>query len=56
MNATDADWLRRMSAGDDFSTPASTLPALVTRRAALTPDAVAVVYEGRHYSYREIND
>jgi mycobactin peptide synthetase MbtE len=56
MSAADADWLRRMSAGDDFTTPASTLPGLVTRRAALTPDAVAVVYEGRHYSYREIND
>jgi mycobactin peptide synthetase MbtE len=56
MSATDAEWLRRMSAGADFSTPASTLPGLVTRRAALTPDAVAVVYEGRHYSYREIND
>jgi len=56
MSPADAEWLRRMSAGDDFSTPASTLPGLVTRRAALTPDAVAVVYEGRHYSYREIND
>ncbi len=35
--------------------PASTLPALVARRAAATPDAVAVVYEGRQYSYREID-
>ena len=45
-----------MSAGEHFSTPAVTLPALVARRAALTPDAVAVVYEGRQYSYREIDD
>jgi mycobactin peptide synthetase MbtE len=56
MSAADTDWLRQVSAGEDFNTPASTLPGLVTRRAALTPDAVAVVYEGRQYSYREIND
>lgn len=52
----DADWLRRVCAGDEFSTPATTLPALITERAARCPDAVAVVYEGRHYSYREINE
>ncbi|MDT5090562.1 MAG: mycobactin peptide synthetase MbtE, partial [Mycobacterium sp.] len=56
MSDADADWLRAVSTGEDFSTPASTLPALVARRAALTPDAVAVVYEGRQYSYREIDD
>ncbi len=55
MSDADADWLRAVSTGEDFSTPASTLPALVARRAALTPDAVAVVYEGRQYSYREID-
>ena len=56
MTDADAEWLRTVSAGEDFSTPASTLPALVARRADLTPDAVAVVYEGRQYSYREIDD
>ncbi len=56
LSAADAEWLRAVSAGEDFSTPASTLPALVAQRAALTPDAVAVVYEGRHYSYREVDD
>ena len=56
MDQADAAWLRRVSSGADFSTPASTLPALVARRAALSPDAVAVVYEGRQYSYREINE
>ncbi len=56
MSDADVDWLRAVSCGDDFSSPASTLPALVARRAALAPDAVAVVYEGRHYSYREIDD
>ncbi len=56
MGADDADWLRRVSAGETFSTPASTLPALIEAQAARTPDAVAVVYEGRHYSYREINE
>jgi mycobactin peptide synthetase MbtE len=56
MSEADTEWLRRVSSGEDFTTPAATLPALVTRRAALTPDAVAVVYEGRQYSYREINE
>lgn len=55
LSDADADWLRRVSTGADFATPASTLPGLVARRAELTPDAVAVVYEGRQYSYREIN-
>ncbi|WP_156685576.1 non-ribosomal peptide synthetase [Mycobacterium sp. Marseille-P9652] len=52
----DAEWLRGASSGPRFDTPATTLPGLVTKRAALTPDAVAVVYEGRHYTYREINE
>ncbi|WP_375484806.1 amino acid adenylation domain-containing protein [uncultured Mycobacterium sp.] len=52
----DADWLRRASTGETFITAPTTLPALVSQRAAMTPDAVAVVYEGRHYSYREINE
>jgi mycobactin peptide synthetase MbtE len=56
MSAADADWLRRVSAGDGFATAATTLPALVQQQVARTPDAVAVVYEGRHYSYREINE
>ncbi|MGH3553566.1 MAG: non-ribosomal peptide synthetase, partial [Mycobacterium sp.] len=56
LSDADVDWLRSASAGEEFSTPASTLPALVTERAELSPDAVAVVYEGRQYSYREINE
>ncbi len=56
MSQADADWLRAVSSGADFTTPAATLPALITQRVAQSPDAVAVVYEGRHYSYREIND
>ncbi|HUH72735.1 MAG TPA: amino acid adenylation domain-containing protein [Mycobacterium sp.] len=56
MGDADADWLRRVSAGEEFATPPATLPGLVTKRAALSPDAVAVVYEGRQYSYREINE
>ena len=32
------------------------MPELVSRRAALAPDAVAVGYEGRKYTYREIDE
>lgn len=56
MGAEDAEWLRAVSTGEEFVTPASTLPELVSRRAGLTPDAVAVVYEGRAYTYREIDE
>ncbi|OMC45421.1 non-ribosomal peptide synthetase [Mycolicibacterium fortuitum] len=54
--AEDAEWMRAVSTGERFDTPATTLAALVTEQAARTPDAIAVVYEGRHYSYREINE
>ena len=30
MSEADAEWLRRVSSGEDFATPAATLPALVT--------------------------
>lgn len=56
MNDEDAEWLRSVSTGEEFVTPASTLSELVSRRAARTPDAVAVVYEGRAYTYREIDE
>lgn len=52
----DADWLRTVSHGERFDTPATTLTALVQAQVERTPDAIAVVYEGRHYSYREINE
>lgn len=56
MSDADVGWLRKVSTGEEFSTPATTLPALVGERAARCPHAVAVVYEGRQYSYREINE
>ncbi|OCB61745.1 non-ribosomal peptide synthetase [Mycobacterium malmoense] len=56
MDTDDAEWLRRASTGAPFDTPAATLPALVSRRAARSPDAVAVVYERREYTYREIDE
>ena len=56
LSPADAVWLQEMSAGDRFVAPAATLPALVAERAARSPQAVAVVYEGRRYTYREIND
>lgn len=56
LSAEDAQWMRAMSHGERFDTPATTLTALVQEQAAKTPDVTAVVYEGRHYSYREINE
>ncbi|MGE2723944.1 amino acid adenylation domain-containing protein [Mycolicibacterium pulveris] len=56
MGPADLAWLRDVSAGDEFHTPARTLTDLVEAQVARTPDAVAVVYEGRQYSYREINE
>ena len=55
-SADDEAWLRTVSHGEQFDTPATTLTALVGDQVARTPDATAVVYEGRHYSYRELNE
>jgi mycobactin peptide synthetase MbtE len=55
-SAEEAEWMRAVSHGERFDAPATTLTALVETQAAATPDATAVVYEGRHYSYREINE
>ncbi|SEB06245.1 MULTISPECIES: non-ribosomal peptide synthetase [unclassified Mycobacterium] len=55
MDEHDADWLRRMATGEQFSTPDTTLAALIEAQAARTPDSVAVAYEGRYYTYRELN-
>ncbi|WP_326546127.1 amino acid adenylation domain-containing protein [Mycolicibacterium sp. ND9-15] len=52
----DADWLRRVSAGEEFVTAPSTMTALVEAQVARTPDVVAVVYERREYTYRELNE
>lgn len=56
LDRAGADWLDRMSRGEDFACPAMTLGDLVAERAAGQPEQTAVVYEGRHYSYRELNE
>ncbi|MCV7107987.1 non-ribosomal peptide synthetase [Mycolicibacterium chitae] len=56
LDDADAAWLNEMSHGERFETPPATLGDLVTAQVQRTPDAVAVVYEGRRYSYREINE
>lgn len=52
----DRAWLREVTYGPAFDTPPATVTELIQAQAARTPDAIAVVYEGRHYSYREINE
>ncbi|OBI80288.1 non-ribosomal peptide synthetase [Mycobacterium sp. E740] len=56
LGADDAEWLREVSAGPEFVTAASTMTALVEAQVARTPAAVAMVYEGRDYTYREVNE
>ncbi|MCV7194767.1 non-ribosomal peptide synthetase [Mycolicibacterium brumae] len=56
MDDEESAWLREVSNGEAFETPAATLVDLIEAQAQRTPDAVAMVYEGRHYSYREVNE
>ena len=54
--AEDAEWMRRVSTGEAFETPPTTLAELFEAQVDRTPDATAVVYEGARYSYRELNE
>ena len=56
MDEADAGWLREVSRGESFDTAPRTLADLVSEQAARTPDAIAVIYEGRAFSYRNINE
>lgn len=56
MDGREAGWLREVSSGEGFDSEPATLGELVAARAAAQPDATALVYEGRHYSYRETNE
>lgn len=55
MGPEDSAWLREASTGERFETPAATLTALIEAQVRRTPDAVAVAYEGRHYTFGELN-
>ncbi|KWX67625.1 non-ribosomal peptide synthetase [Mycobacterium sp. NAZ190054] len=55
MSDDDLDWLRAVSSGPRFDTPPATITDLIEGQARRTPDGTAVVYEGRHFTYREIN-
>ncbi|MDH6245845.1 non-ribosomal peptide synthetase [Mycobacterium sp. OTB74] len=55
MDEQDNAWLRQVAAGEHFSVPDTTLTALVEAQAARTPEAVAVAYEERRYTYGELN-
>ncbi|PRC45942.1 non-ribosomal peptide synthetase, partial [Mycobacterium sp. ITM-2017-0098] len=56
MSAQDLEWLHDVSYGQVFDTPPATITDLVEAQVDRTPDGTAVVYEGRHFSYREINE
>lgn len=56
MDGREAQWLAEVSSGERFEAEPTTLGELVAARAAAQPDATALVYEGRHYSYRETNE
>jgi mycobactin peptide synthetase MbtE len=56
MSAQDTAWLHDVSYGPEFDTPPATITDLVEAQVDRTPAGTAVVYEGRHYSYREINE
>ncbi len=45
-----------MSRGEEYICPPATLGDLVAVQSRSHPDATAVVYEGRRYSYRELNE
>lgn len=56
MDEADAGWLREVSHGETFDTAPKTLADLVSEQAAQTPEAIAVIYEGRRLTYRDINE
>ncbi|QZY44460.1 non-ribosomal peptide synthetase [Mycolicibacterium austroafricanum] len=56
MGDDDLEWLRAVSVGPTFDTPPATITDLIEAQVRRSPDGTAVVYEGRHYTYREINE
>ncbi len=56
MDEADAEWLHEVSRGGTFDTAPRTLADLVSEQATRTPDGIAVIYEGRRFTYREINE
>ncbi|OMC51333.1 non-ribosomal peptide synthetase [Mycobacterium sp. IS-2888] len=56
MGEADAGWLHDVSRGEAFDTAPRTLADLVSEQAARTPEAIAVSYEGRRLTYRDINE
>lgn len=56
MDGREAEWLREVSSGERFEAAPTTLGELMAARAAAHPDETALVFEGRHYSYRETNE
>lgn len=51
-----AHWLHDVTCGERFTTAARTLVDLVSEQTRRNPDATAIVYEGRQFSYRELNE
>ncbi|WP_205873764.1 non-ribosomal peptide synthetase [Mycobacterium camsae] len=55
-NGRESQWLHDVMRGERFTTPAKTLVDLVSEQTRRNPDATAIVYEGKHFSYRELNE
>jgi len=56
MDTATAEWIRTVSHGERFDTAAMTLGGLIEAQVRRAPQATALVYEGRHYSYGELNE
>lgn len=56
MLGADSAWLERVTQGKRLDVVPTTLAEIVERQVEVTPDTIAVTYEGQRYTYRELNE